>query len=69
MFCGKMGDESIDSDERISKMFSGKNSDLTSDEQLALHLIHRFNLKRDTLETMPAFDEHLKLLFPKEKQK
>ena len=69
MFCGKMGDESIDSDERISKMFAGKNYDLTSDEQLALHLIHRFNLKMDTLETMPAFDEHLKLLFSKEKQK
>lgn len=69
MICGKMGDESIDSDERISKMFSGKNGDLTSDEQLALHLIHRFNLKRDTLETMPAFEEHLKLLYSKEKQK
>ena len=50
-------------------MFKGKYGELTSDEQLALHLIHRFNLKRDTLETMPAFNEHIKSLLSKEEQK
>ena len=40
-----------------------------SDEELALHIIHRFNICRDTLETMPAFDEHLEPLFFKVKEK
>jgi len=63
-----MGDESLDFKENISKMFiDGKN--ITSDEELALHIIHRFNICRDTLETMPAFDEHIAPLFTKNKLK
>ena len=63
-----MGDEILDLDENTSKMFDGKRSDLTSDEQLALYLIHRFNIGKDTLETMPALNEHLKPIFSKEKK-
>jgi len=66
---GTMGEEQEDFEEVISKMFKEKYGELTSDEQLALHLIHRYNLKRDTLETMPAFNEHIKSLLPKEERK
>jgi len=66
---GNMGEEQEDFEEVISKMFKEKYGELTSDEQLALHLIHRYNLKRDTLETMPAFNEHIKSLLPKEERK
>jgi len=55
----------IDSEESISKMFTNTKGTLTADEQLALHIIHKFNICRDTLETMPAFEEHLKPLFSK----
>ena len=52
--------------EEISRMFaSGKD---ISDEQLAL-LMHRFNIDWDTIETMPAFEEHRKQLFNREIQK
>ena len=64
-----MGEELEDFNKEISKMFKDKYGEYTSDEQLALHLIHRFNLKRDTLETMPAFNDHIKSLLSKEKQK
>ncbi len=64
-----MGDEPLDFDENISKMFTGKKGTMSSDEELALHIIHRFNICRDTLETMPAFDEHLEPLFSKVKEK
>lgn len=57
-----MGEEIIDLED-ISRMFSGKKQGLSSDEKLALHIIHKFNICRDTLETMPAFNEHLKPLF------
>jgi hypothetical protein len=63
-FC--MKDNIIDIDENISKMFSGKGNDKSSDQELALHIIHKFNICKDTLDTMPAFDEHLKLLFSEE---
>jgi len=66
---GNMGEELEDFDEEISKMFKNKYSEFTSDEQLALHLIHRYNLKIDTLETMPAFNEYIKSLLPREEQK
>jgi hypothetical protein len=66
---GNMGEEQEDFEEVISKMFKEKYGELTSDEQLALHLIHRYNLKMDTLETMPAFNEHIKSLLPKEEHK
>ena len=64
-----MGEEIDNSDENVSRMFSGKKVDLSSDEELALHIIHKFNICRDTLETMPAFDEHLTPLFSKTKDK
>ncbi len=64
-----MGDESTDSKENFSKMFEEKIGKLSTDEELALHIIHKFNICRDTLETMPAFEEHLEPLFSKEKEK
>ena len=64
-----MGDEPLNFDENISKMFTSKKGTMSSDEELALHIIHRFNICRDTLETMPAFDEHLEPLFSKVKEK
>ena len=62
-------DELSDSGEIVSKMFSRIDGKLLSDEELALHIIHKFNICRDTLESMPAFDEHLSTLFYKEKEK
>lgn len=59
----------IDSEKNISKMFTNTKGSLSTDEQLALHIIHKFNICRDTLETMPAFEEHLKPLFSKERDK
>jgi hypothetical protein len=64
-----MGAEILDSEENESKMFKGHLVEMTPDEELALHIIHRFNICRDTLETMPAFEEHLDPLFSKEKEK
>ncbi|MEA3457570.1 MAG: hypothetical protein U9R21_02710 [Candidatus Thermoplasmatota archaeon] len=63
-----MGDEETESKEEISKMFVGDNELLSSDEELALHIMHRFNIDRDTMESMPAFEKPLKTLW-EEKQK
>jgi hypothetical protein len=38
---------------------------ITSDEELMLFM-HRFNLDWDTVETMPAFEEHCKVFFHRE---
>jgi len=65
----RMGDEMVESDEETSRMFLGKKGAISSDEELALHIMHRFNIDRDTMETMPAFEEHLKPLFSREKDK
>jgi len=51
-------------EEEVSCMFFENKKDLSSDEQLAMFM-HRFNLDWDTVETMPAFDEHRKILFLK----
>ena len=56
-------------DEEISKMFSGKRDLLSTDEELALHIFHKFNIDRETMESMPAFEEKMKPLFDKEKEK
>lgn len=64
-----MEDELSNSKENVSKMFAGKTCNLTADEELALHIIHRFNICCDTLQTMPAFEEHLDPLFFKDKKK
>lgn len=58
-----------DFEEEISKMFLDQKNMKLSDEELALHIIHKFNIDRDTIETMPAFEEHLKPLFSQVKEK
>ena len=64
-----MSDEIFNSDEEISRMFTDKKTSATCDEELALHIFHRFNISRDTLETMPAFEQHIEPLFSKVKEK
>jgi|GEM_PF-7061752 len=63
-----MGDEFIDFNEEISRLFSGKKSEFKPDEELALYIKHKFNIGIDTMETMPAFDEHIKALFFKKEE-
>ena len=63
-----MGDEIKDFNEEISRMFSEKKRELKPDEELALYIKHKFNICIDTLETMPAFDEHIKSLFLKKEK-
>lgn len=53
---------------RYSKMFSDDASFLTTDEDIALHVFHRFNIDKDTMETMPAMDVPLKSIFWSEKK-
>jgi hypothetical protein len=53
----------------VSRMFLGEGDYILSDEELALHLMHRFNIDRETIETMPAFEKHLENLFSLEKEK
>jgi len=62
-----MGENIIDKKQEVTRMFN--NEEFLSDEELALHIMHRFNICRDTMETMPAFDEHMKPLFSREKEK
>ena len=63
-----MGKKIVESEEEVSVMFSDQGSVVTSDEQLAIHIMHRFNIDLDTMETMPAFEKHLKpMLFSAEK--
>ena len=68
-----MGDEFIDFNEEISRMFSGKKREFKPDEELAIFIKHKFNICRDTMETMPAFEDYLNPLFEplikKEKEK
>lgn len=64
-----MGAETVDSEEPVSKMFIGKKREWETDEELALHIMHKHNICRDTVETMPAFEEHLKPLFSKDEEK
>ena len=64
-----MGDEILKSDKNVSRMFKGFNGTCTPDEELALHIIHKFNICKDTLDTMPAFEEHINPLFFKRKEK
>jgi hypothetical protein len=56
-------------EEEITKMFSSKKNLLSSDEELALHIFYKFNIDRDTMESMPAFEEKIKTLFGREKEK
>jgi hypothetical protein len=59
-----MNDEITDPEE-VSCMALTTKKVITSDEELMLFM-HRFNLDWDTVETMPAFVEHCKVLFPRE---
>lgn len=62
-----MVDEIIE-EKNVSKMFVGKYGVSAPDDALALAIIQRFNICRDTLETMPAFNGHIEpLFFKKEK--
>ena len=54
--------------EEISCMICDLKKKAAPDEQLAL-LMQRFNLDRDTVETMPAFELHCKAMFPREIEK
>jgi len=64
-----MGDKDKEHNEEITKMFTDNKNLNSSDEELALHIIHKFNIDRDTIESMPAFEEKIKSLFGIEKEK
>lgn len=64
-----MDGEILESEENETKMFVGKKGQLTADEELALHIMHRFNIDRETLDSMPAFDQHKKMLFREDIEK
>jgi hypothetical protein len=49
-------------DTDVSVMFSDDASIFATDEELAIHVMHRFNIDRETLESMPAFKDPLNLL-------
>ncbi len=54
-----MRDENKVLKEQASVMFSDDAGLLSTDEDIAVHIMHRFNIDRETLETMPAFKEPL----------
>ena len=64
-----MGDDKTETKEDVSTMFVDNSDLLSSDEELALHIIHRFNIDRDTIESMPAFDKTLKHMFWNDEEK
>jgi len=60
-----MRDESEKRKEMVSMMTPDDVSFLASDESIALHVMHRFNIDRETMESMPALDTSLRpLLWP-----
>jgi hypothetical protein len=61
-----MGDE-INDPEEVSCMNLKDKRTINSNEELMLFM-HRFNLDWETVETMPAFEEHCKELFRRVKQ-
>ena len=56
-------DEDLCVEDEVSCMLRDKDKKESAEEQLAF-IMHRFNLDWDTVECMPAFDEHRKKLFP-----
>ena len=66
-FIENMEEKIIDSED-VSCMFSKGKKTITPDEQLALFM-HKFNFDRETVEAMPAFEEHCKILFNREIKK
>jgi hypothetical protein len=63
-----MGEDILFKKSDISTMFADDASLLTSDEDIALHVMHRFNIDKDTMESMPAIDASLRSLFWPEKK-
>jgi hypothetical protein len=63
-----MGDEIINFKEEISRLISLNRKEFNPEEELALYIKHKFNICMDTLETMPAFDEHIQSLFLKKEK-
>ena len=55
-------------EEGLGNILLRSQDTVPTDEILALHLMHKFNIDRDTIETMPAFEEHLKPLFSQTKE-
>jgi hypothetical protein len=64
-----MGDDEIKTKGEISRMIIDNINLPYSDEELALHIIHRFNIDKDTIESMPAFDKTLKQMFWNDEEK
>lgn len=62
-----MGEDMVESEEETSRMFIDRKEPITLDEELAF-FIRRFNSDIKTIECMPAFEEHLKELFPERKK-
>lgn len=60
-------EEENNKSEEISRMFTDEKGQMKLDEELAF-FIHRFNSDIETIECMPAFEEHLKELFPERKK-
>jgi len=58
-----MGVDETKTEVETSRMFVDNSNLLSSDEELALHIMHRFNIELDTIESMPAFDKTLKQMF------
>lgn len=55
-------DDDLCVEDEVSCMIRNADKKQSADEQLAF-IMHRFNLDWDTVECMPAFDEHRKKLF------
>ena len=64
-----MGDEDTDYREDVSRMFKDNKELFSSDDRLALDIIHRYNLDRETIESMPAIKDYTKPLFGFEHEK
>ena len=62
-----MGEDNIESKEETSRMFPDRKDQMPLDEELAF-FIQRFNSDIETIECMPAFEDHLNELFPKRKK-
>lgn len=58
-----MGDDDTDNREEVSRMFKDNKDLFSSDDKLALDIIHRYNLDRETIESMPAIKDSTKPLF------
>ncbi|UCF12782.1 MAG: hypothetical protein JSW06_00605 [Thermoplasmatales archaeon] len=60
-------EEIEESEEETSRMFLDRKEPMTLDEELAFFM-HRFNSDIETIECMPAFEDHLNELFPERKK-